>query len=91
MRININSEDLEISVAAEEVAHFARTKKGTRNAFVFCESAPAPDSDGEFRRELSLHVTAGGLDFTLTGLCDILRSAGGVWTMEKIKEKKKEH
>ena len=87
MRININSEDLEISVAAEEVAHFARTKKGTRNAFVFCESAPAPDSDSEFRRELSLHVSAGGLDFTLTGLCDILWSAGGVWTMEKIKEK----
>ena len=87
MHINIDSSTFEIFVAAGEIAHFARTKSSSRKNMFFREGPDAPAFDGEFRRELSLRVNTGGLDFTVTGLCDILWSFGGVWTMEKIKEK----
>ncbi len=86
MRIAIDRENEKIYVAAEELSRFARTKRGSQRLPILSADEEKADAC-EYRRELSLAVFEGGVDFVLTGLCDILYKHNGVWTMEKIKEK----
>lgn len=82
MNISIDRENNRISVAAEDVALFARTKKSSRQGFAFGEGGSASEG-AEYRRPLSLELSG----LTLTGHADLLWQAGGRWTLEKIKEK----
>ena len=62
MNISIDRENNRISVAAEDVALFARTKKSSRQGFAFGEGGSASEG-AEYRRPLSLELSG----LTLTG------------------------
>ncbi len=86
MNIILSEDGKKITVAAEEIAHFARTKKNTPSRIAYFEGASA-EKGAEYRRELSLEAERGGLLFTVTGYADLIWESNGKWTLEKIREK----
>ena len=86
MRIAIDREDSRITVAAEEVARFARTKRNTHQRIVYSEGGE-PSREANVRRSLSCNVVRGAVNFTLSGCADLLWQARGCWTIEKIRER----
>lgn len=86
MNITVDRENNRITVAAEEVACFARTKKNAPQKLAFCEGYDA-DPDASVGRKLSFERSMGVKSLTVIGFADLVREAGGRWTMEKIKER----
>ncbi len=86
MNIILNEDGKKMSVAAEEIAHFARTKKNTPSKIAYSEGAGAQEG-AEYRRELSLDIERGNISFTMTGYTDLVWEYNGKWTIEKIREK----
>lgn len=86
MNITIDRDAKTVTVAAEEIARFARTKKNTPDRIAFFEGAGAVDG-AEYRRELSCPVKKGNVDFILSGYADLIWNCNGSWTIEKIREK----
>ncbi|MBQ4066369.1 MAG: ATP-dependent DNA helicase [Clostridia bacterium] len=86
MNICVELESGRITVAAEELARFARTKKNTSQKISFSEGGDAREG-AEYGRELSYSFKNGNVNFGVTGFADLIWEAGGRWTIEKIKER----
>lgn len=86
VNIILTEDGKKITVAAEEIAHFARTKKNTPSKIAYFEGASAQDG-AEYRRELTLDVEYSSLPFTMTGYADLVWEYNGKWTIEKIRER----
>ncbi len=85
MKIRIDPQTNEILVSAQEISHFARTRKDShRGKITFLPVADAEEPQGG--KDLSLAVTEGDFLFTVTGAADLLyRTKNGV-TMEKFRQ-----
>ena len=70
MNIFIDKETGKITVAAEEVARFARTKKSAPLRIPFIDADEEYNDPTEIRRQLSYTVTKGTESLTVFGLCD---------------------
>ena len=78
LKIRIDPQTGEILVSAQEISHFARTRKDShRGKMTFL---PVEDTDEPHGgKDLSLSVTEGDISFTLTGAADLLyRNKNGV-------------
>ncbi|MBR6675719.1 MAG: ATP-dependent DNA helicase [Clostridia bacterium] len=86
MIITVDRENNRITIAAEEVALFARTKKSALQGLSFREGNEAsPEAD--IRRPLSFERNMGVRVLTVSGFADLIWEANGRWTIEKIKER----
>ncbi len=89
MRIAVDKEKSTISVPCEELAHFARTRGGrSRLSFIECSSNDFAAST--FAEKLSYTVNEEGVDFTVTGVADVVcRTSDGGTAIETFAEKRR--
>lgn len=88
MNIIIDSDNSEISVAAEEIAAFARTKS-TKRRIAFSEGSENDSDACEYGRELSKIIFREGFRFTLAGKANLVWKGDECYVLELIKPRER--
>lgn len=85
MKLNVISENGDITVSAAELSYFSRTRRGAAAAKMNFEAIDYPPSEiCSHNIELSCDVS-GELDFSVEGRADGAYFENGLWTIEKYR------